>query len=292
MADLLTPNPNRPLDWAGDVVPGAKATFYASGTTTPLTVYQDAAGTIPHAQPILANGNGAFPAVYCNAAAKAIITTPDNEVLPGFPLDPVPRNLTDVSGASLIPFAATSEIPATNVQAAIEQVQEDLAAGIGSGQGIVVMNAGGGGIRRTITGSALLTVANGNGVAGNPTLTPVTATEAEAQAGAVEKLMTALRVEQHMLANAIGWGQTWQDVSGSRTHSTYYTNSTGRPIMVSLRAAEASGARNVQLSPDGSTVINIGTFQTNPEAYQFIVPPTWQYRISGSCTITIWSELR
>lgn len=41
-------------------------------------------------------------------------------------------------------------------------------------------------------------------------------------------------------AAGIGYGQTWQNVTGSRVSGTTYTNSTGKPIMV--MAISAQGA--------------------------------------------------
>lgn len=43
---------------------GAKAYFFDVGTTTPQIVYTDAALSIPHDHPVVANANGAFPAVF------------------------------------------------------------------------------------------------------------------------------------------------------------------------------------------------------------------------------------
>lgn len=117
------------------------------------------------------------------------------------------------------------------------------------------------------------------------------ATQAEAEAGAAaNRLMTPERTEQHMLANALGWGQTWQNPS--RTHSTSYQNTTGRPIQVSLRASEPSGPRAVQVSVNGSAWIDLGAFQSAAEQTHFVVPNNWFYRINANCTITFWAELR
>jgi hypothetical protein len=57
---------------------------------------------------------------------------------------------------------------------------------------------------RTITGNSSLTVTNGSGVSGNPTLTPILASQAEAAAGTdANKLMTPLTVAQGIgLANS------------------------------------------------------------------------------------------
>lgn len=65
----------RPLSATGVAMPGAYYNFYASGTTTPVTVYQDPACTIPYPAAALngstaifsvvqADGTGAFPPIF------------------------------------------------------------------------------------------------------------------------------------------------------------------------------------------------------------------------------------
>lgn len=46
------------------VIAGARAYFFEAGTTTPLTVYADAALTVAHEHPVAADAYGAWPAVY------------------------------------------------------------------------------------------------------------------------------------------------------------------------------------------------------------------------------------
>jgi hypothetical protein len=51
-------------DASGNPRAGAKLYFFAAGTTNPITVYQDADENTPHANPVVADASGAFPAVY------------------------------------------------------------------------------------------------------------------------------------------------------------------------------------------------------------------------------------
>lgn len=147
---------------------------------------------------------------------------------------------------------------------------------------------------RTITGNSSLTVTNGDGVAGNPTLTPILASQAEAEAGTdANKLMTPLSTAQAITAQVavpIGVGQTWQDVSGSRAHSTSYQNTTGRPISVCLTVDGSS--RSIQVSVNNSTWITVAQSSSSKVSMSFIVPINWYYRINGSITIDVWAELR
>ncbi len=53
---------------------GAKLSFFFSGTSTPLSAYQDAQFVTPWVQPIVADANGNFPPnVYLNPGTKAKI---------------------------------------------------------------------------------------------------------------------------------------------------------------------------------------------------------------------------
>lgn len=63
-ATLWNPYPAPIFAANGRIASGAKAYFYAAGTTTPLTVFSDNALAVPRTQPVVAGGNGVFPNIY------------------------------------------------------------------------------------------------------------------------------------------------------------------------------------------------------------------------------------
>lgn len=147
---------------------------------------------------------------------------------------------------------------------------------------------------RTLTGTAnQITVTNGDGVSGNPTIAAVIASQAEAEAGTdTTKLMTPQRAAQAVNIRAVGIGQTWQNVAGSRAVSTSYQNTTGRPIIVNMVLNGGSTRRYVQVSSDNVTWIDIGSDSGSSTPNSFVVPNNWYYRVNGSTTIDRWAELR
>jgi len=93
---------------------------------------------------------------------------------------------------------------------------------------------------------------------------------------------------------APAWG-TWQNVVGSRAVGTTYTNSTGRPIQISI---------GVQLGPNATGYLVINGNQVNRGSNPFgdrsinvtqffaIIPNGNTYSVTGFNGITFWWELR
>lgn len=64
------------INSAGHPQAGAKLYFYATGTTTPLTVYQDSGAATPHANPVVADAAGIFAPIYVSEATyKTVLKT-------------------------------------------------------------------------------------------------------------------------------------------------------------------------------------------------------------------------
>jgi len=94
-------------------------------------------------------------------------------------------------------------------------------------------------------------------------------------------------------SNAIGTGQTWQDLSGSRSSGTTYTNSTGRSIFISVKWDRDDGTLSITV--DGLEIGKTGT-TAGPQFYTLtaIVPAgsTYSATASGGGGTLSWYELR
>lgn len=90
----------------------------------------------------------------------------------------------------------------------------------------------------------------------------------------------------------LGVGQTWQNVTGSRSKNTTYTNTTGRPIYLKMVIANNPFQAGVAL------IINSIRFDYSdvPEGSRLpidaIIPVGGTYRFEGNDTIITWAELR
>lgn len=125
------------------------------------------------------------------------------------------------------------------------------------------------------------------------------ATTVEAQALTDDtRAITPKKLGDALDATALGWDQTWQDVTASRAASTTYTNTTGRPIIVRVTCNNTTTSFNASLFVDGVSVDDV-TFSygsgsiTSRSTLIAIVPPgeTYSFEYTGG-SWTRWMELR
>ena len=96
--------------------------------------------------------------------------------------------------------------------------------------------------------------------------------------------------------SSLGYGQTWQNVTGSRALATTYYNTTGKPIFVSV-ASDCVGASTGQITINGLTITGSSypSTTTNAVFASGIVPVGGSYKAEnsgGTLTLRAWSELR
>lgn len=123
MADQLLLPPAE--DGNGDRVSAAVAYFYQTGTTTPVTVYEED-GTTPLGTSVVADANGVFAQVFTisGTGIKIDVKTPLGASLPGYPVDPAIRVATANSQAAQVSYAPSVLLPETNVQDAIDELAD------------------------------------------------------------------------------------------------------------------------------------------------------------------------
>lgn len=96
-------------------------------------------------------------------------------------------------------------------------------------------------------------------------------------------------------AQGIGVGQTWTDVTSSRSIGTTYTNSTGKSIQLSISTV-TNQFGTIRLSISGTIVSSIsgGDFG-NYQAWNHIIPDGVTYSVSttgSGSSVSSWWELR
>jgi hypothetical protein len=100
---------------------------------------------------------------------------------------------------------------------------------------------------------------------------------------------------QSMSAMAsLGFGQRWQNLSGSRTPGTTYYNTTGRPIYIAISALSAGTDSSASISVNGAVVIQ--QFVRGPynegASVSAVIPPGASYTASATAILSSWFELR
>jgi len=116
------------------------------------------------------------------------------------------------------------------------------------------------------------------------------ASDAEVRTGTLtNKAVTPANIK----ATQIGFGQTMQDLGGSRSFATTYTNSTGRAILVLVRAYYASGAMQIDHKIDNIQGNIQGVLTGWWCSLSFIVPSGSTYYVAASThTAKGWCEVR
>lgn len=99
---------------------------------------------------------------------------------------------------------------------------------------------------------------------------------------------------QATAAYTFGVGQTWQNLTGSRSSGVTYTNSTGKPIYVSITIPASGSAGAISLTVNSIVVSTFNNANTSSiGTVSAIVPNGVSYSVSvGAGAISVWAELR
>ena len=106
----------------GEFAPGALATFFLSGTTTPAIVYADEELTTPLPSPLVADAAGRFPLAWGQDAANFKVVVTDAQGASFYTIDKVILGNVQLGRAQDISFQPVAGNSATNVQEAIDNI--------------------------------------------------------------------------------------------------------------------------------------------------------------------------
>jgi hypothetical protein len=170
--------------------------------------------------------------------------------------------------------ASTAGNARTNLSAAGSGANSDITSITGLTTALTVAQGGTGAATHTSKGVLI-----GNGTSAVTTVSPSTSGNVLTSDGTSWTSASA--------PTSLGVGQTWQDVSASRSAGVAYTNSTGKPIMVSIMETTNTTAElyvgSVKVAGATGTAVD-GTIST-------IVPNGSTYQLNAGGFL-VWAELR
>ena len=106
---------------------------------------------------------------------------------------------------------------------------------------------------------------------------------------------TPASITSAISGGTIGVSQTWQDKTSSRVVGTVYTNTTGKPIQVSVSAYNGTANGQTKLLANSIQVALGEAYSANGNfTLSAIIPNGTTYEVvtvSGSTTILTWAEL-
>ena len=125
----------------------------------------------------------------------------------------------------------------------------------------------------------------------NNTLTSTSTTEAltAAQGKALKDTL------DNIIYSTPSIDQFWHDVTGSRAKGVVYTNTTGKPVQVSVIIRDSGSTHNLNFFVNSADVISIPDLVGGSSGFQQLtitVPPTHTYRLETNNLIYSWWELR
>ena len=98
--------------------------------------------------------------------------------------------------------------------------------------------------------------------------------------------------------SSVGYGQTYSAnlAGGTRLNATTYTNTTGKPITVTIGFHASAASGTATFTVGGTVLFNASTYASMPvnQHGTFIVPPgaTYITAIIGGTILALWSEFR
>lgn len=250
----------RATDANGTISPGAKATFYRTGTTVPVTVYTDELLAVPHATPVVANSGGLFAQVFYGGSTNVKVVVTDSAGSTLYQLDPAPMLSLSGSAAGSVTFSPVSGNAATDVQAAISNNTTALTGKVPNARSISVGTGLTGGGDLSANRSIALAINGTEGPTATTTGTAHDFTTIPATAVAVDVMFNGVSLSgtDHILIQlstsatfvTTGYNGFWCSFSG--TSISPFSAAGGIPVGMGNAARAAYGVVRFTKAPGGN----------------------------------------
>ena len=271
----------------GKPLAGGKVYTYSAGTTTSKATYTTMAGTVANPNPVILDQNGKAKIFLGDGSYRLQIKDSNDALIDD--IDQISRYVTQSEFAT---FQQTVNDGVTQLTEVREQIDVFVSTSIGNQKGFA-------------NGIAPLDA----NVKVDPIYLPALPNNAIPQATettlGVVKLVDSLNstaTDQALTAaqgkalndKAFGIEQTYSNVTASRVSGTTYTNSSTRPIMLSI--AVRDGGTSATLYVNSSIAIRLDDLAGGSAGYVQIVavvPSGQTYKLDATGNlITFWGELR
>jgi len=226
-----------------------------------------------------------------NAISVAVSTKADtvSPTFTGTPTAPTASPGTNTTQVATTAFTAAAVTAATGTLGTMStQAASSVAITGGSITGITDLTVADGG-----TGASSITA--NSVILGNGSLALSGNLVAPSTSGNVLTSNGTTWTSAAIPAQGIGVSQTWQDLTGSRSLATTYTNSTGKPIMVSVNTNSTTNTvTTTTLNIDSLAVAKNGSQGGNINGVTAIVPAgsTYSCTVGSGASLSAWFELR
>ena len=274
----------------GKPLAGGKVYTYSAGTTTSKATYTTMAGTVANPNPVILDQNGKAKIFLGDDSYRLQIKDSNDALIDD--IDQISRYVTQSEFAT---FQQTVNDGVTQLTEVREQIDVFVNTSIGNqkgfANGIAPLDA-------NVKVDPIYLPSLPNTAIPQATETVVGVAKLANTLNSTDDKAALTAAQGKVLNNqAFGVGQTWQDVSGSRSKNVTYTNTTGKPINVAVIAGYSDSDGGLQALVGGVTVEELYGKAPSGSGYwkgtlNFTVPHSSTYRIEGGSNVLRWVELR
>jgi len=284
MATLATNVSFQCLGLDGKPLAGGKVYAYEAGTTTPKNTYTTHEGDVPNTNPVILDQNGKAKIFLGDGAYRIRIEDKDGALV-----DDINQISRYVTQSDFAEFQQTVETGINELEQVKDQIDTYVDSSIsdqkGYAGGIAPLNE-----NNKVDPVHLPDLPNDAIPQATETVVGVAKLVNELSSTDDKAALTAAKGKE-LNDKMFGVGQTYKDVTSSRSVNTVFTNPSSKPIFLSIDVAIAAGTTakiycgSMEVASEYS-YLQSGISTANMYA---VIGPQEEYRLTGA-TIRVWKE--